>query len=65
MVVFRGRHVPDPCDFTDEELVGYWGDVRAIAKAIERAYQPCQLNYMTFNNAMPHVHTHIVPAVPG
>jgi diadenosine tetraphosphate (Ap4A) HIT family hydrolase len=64
VVVFRGRHVPDPCDFTDEELVGYWGDVRAIAKAIERAYQPCQLNYMTFNNAMPHVHTHIVPRYP-
>ena len=23
VVVFRGRHVPDPCDFTDEELAGY------------------------------------------
>ena len=34
------------------------------AKAIEGAYQPCQLNYMTFGNAVPHVHTHIVPRYP-
>jgi diadenosine tetraphosphate (Ap4A) HIT family hydrolase len=48
-VIFRGsRHVADPCDFTDEELTGYWTDVRTTAKAIERAYQPCQLNYTTF-----------------
>lgn len=25
---------------------------------------PCQLNYMTFGNAVPHVHTHIVPRHP-
>src|SRR5215472_2593671 len=59
--VFRGRHVPDPCDFTDDELTGYWADVRTAAKAIEQAYQPCQLNYATFDNAVPHVHTHITP----
>lgn len=64
VIVFRGRHVADPCDFTDEELVGYWTDVRTIAKAIEGAYEPCQLNYMTFGNAVPHVHTHIVPRYP-
>ena len=64
MVVFRGRHVADPCDFTAEELAGYWGDVRITAKAIEGVYEPCQLNYMTFGNAVPHVHTHIVPRYP-
>jgi diadenosine tetraphosphate (Ap4A) HIT family hydrolase len=66
VVIFRGsRHVADPCDFTDEELTGYWTDVRTSAKAIERAYQPCQLNYATFGNAVPHVHTHITPRYPG
>jgi len=53
--------VADPCDFTDDELTGYWADVRTAAKAIEQAYQPCQLNYATFDNAVPHVHTHITP----
>ncbi|MGI8447966.1 MAG: HIT family protein [Streptosporangiaceae bacterium] len=65
MVVFRGsRHVADPADFTDEELAGYWSDSRTVAKAIEGVYEPCQLNYMTFGNAIPHVHTHIVPRYP-
>jgi diadenosine tetraphosphate (Ap4A) HIT family hydrolase len=64
VIVFRGRHVADPCDFTDEELAGYWADVRTIAKAIDGVYGPGQLNYMTFGNAVPHVHTHIVPRYP-
>jgi diadenosine tetraphosphate (Ap4A) HIT family hydrolase len=65
VVIFRGgRHVADPCDFTDDELTGYWTDVRTAAKAIQRAYQPCQLNYGTFGNAVPHVHTHITPRYP-
>jgi diadenosine tetraphosphate (Ap4A) HIT family hydrolase len=62
VVIFRGgRHVAEPSDFTDEELAGYWADVRTIAQAIDGGYGPCQLNYMTFGNAVPHVHTHIVP----
>jgi diadenosine tetraphosphate (Ap4A) HIT family hydrolase len=64
-IVFRGgRHVADPCDFTDDELTGYWADVRTAAKAIEQAYRSCQLNYATFDNALPHVHTHITPRYP-
>jgi diadenosine tetraphosphate (Ap4A) HIT family hydrolase len=64
VVVFRGRHVADTCDFTDEELAGYWADVRTTAKAIDGVYGPGQLNYMTFGNAVPHVHTHIVRRYP-
>jgi len=65
VVTFRGsRHVADPCGFTDGELAGYWADVRTAAKAIERAYRPCQLNYGTLGNAVPHVHTHITPRYP-
>jgi diadenosine tetraphosphate (Ap4A) HIT family hydrolase len=62
VVIFPGgRHVADPCDFTDEELAGYWADVRTSANVIESVYQPGQLHYMTFGSAVPHVHTHIVP----
>lgn len=33
VVIFRGgRHVADPSDFTDDELAGYWADVRTAAK---------------------------------
>jgi len=58
------RFFAGPRDFTDEELTGYWTDVRTTAKAIERAYQPCQLNYTTFGDAVPHVHAHITPRYP-
>ena len=65
VVIFRGgRHVADPSDLSDAELAGYWADVRTTAKAIDGVYGPCQLNYMTFGNAVPHVHTHIVPRYP-
>ena len=64
VVVFRGRHVADPGDLTDEELTGYWTDIRTTARVIERVYGPGQHNYMTFGNAVPHVHTHIVPRYP-
>jgi len=30
-----------------------------LAKAIERAYRSCQLNYGTFGNAVPQVHGHM------
>ena len=54
VVALRGsRHAADPSEFTDEELAGYRSDVRTIARAIERAYDPGQLNYMTFGNT-PH-----------
>jgi diadenosine tetraphosphate (Ap4A) HIT family hydrolase len=56
--------VADPCDFTDAELKGYWTDVRTVAKAIESVFRPCQMNYLTLDNAVPHVHTHIVPRYP-
>jgi diadenosine tetraphosphate (Ap4A) HIT family hydrolase len=45
-------------------FAGPWADVRTTAKAIDGVYGPGQLNYMTFGNAVPHVHTHIVPRYP-
>jgi hypothetical protein len=53
-----------PATSPTKKLTGYWSDVRTAAKAIERAYRPCQLNYGTFGNAVPHVHTHITPRYP-
>ena len=52
----------------DEELAGYWADVRATAKAIEGVYGPCQLNYMTFGQcgaARAHAHRPRYPDDPA
>jgi diadenosine tetraphosphate (Ap4A) HIT family hydrolase len=61
VVVFRGRHVPDPAFFTDEEMVGYWRTVRRVGRVLHEAYGPAQINYQCMNNAVAHVHTHVLP----
>jgi diadenosine tetraphosphate (Ap4A) HIT family hydrolase len=61
VVVFRGRHVPDPALFTDEEVAGYWSAVRTVGATLYRVYRPAQINYQCLNNAVPHVHTHVIP----
>ena len=63
-VVFRGRHVADPIDLDDGELAGYWRDVRAAGAAIRTVFGPCHLNYQLLGNAVPHVHTHVIPRYP-
>ncbi|HKE77221.1 MAG TPA: HIT family protein [Acidimicrobiales bacterium] len=64
VVMFRGRHVADPIDLTDDELAGYWRDVRAAGRAIRAVFGPCHLNYQLLGNSVPHVHTHVIPRYP-
>jgi diadenosine tetraphosphate (Ap4A) HIT family hydrolase len=61
VVIFRGRHVAEPVDLSPVEIVGYWNDIGVVARAIERVFQPCQMNYALFGNAIPHVHAHLIP----
>lgn len=40
LVFWRGRHIADPTDLTEEEMCGFASEVRLISLAIERAYRP-------------------------
>lgn len=60
-VVWRGRHVVEPTDLTDEEAAAYGRDVLAVGRAIQHAFAPVKLNYNLLGNSVPHLHTHIVP----
>src|SRR5258708_4746185 len=60
IVVWRGRHVADPADLTDEEACGYESEVLTVARALRRHFQPAQVNYLTLGNQIPHVHTNVV-----
>jgi diadenosine tetraphosphate (Ap4A) HIT family hydrolase len=60
-VVFRGRHAADLADLTDEELAGYWSDVRVAALALRTVFAPVHLNYSVLGNEVPHLHTHVLP----
>jgi diadenosine tetraphosphate (Ap4A) HIT family hydrolase len=61
IVVWRGRHVAEPTELSREEAIGYWFEVLAVARAIERLYEPAKLNIEILGNGVPHLHSHVVP----
>jgi diadenosine tetraphosphate (Ap4A) HIT family hydrolase len=61
VVTWRGRHVAEPTELDDEEACGYWREVLRVASALRRHYRPVKLNYQTLGNAVPHLHTHLLP----
>ena len=60
-MIWRGRHVAEPTELTEEEASRYWLDVLRAARALEAVFQPVKLNYDTLGNSLPHLHTHVVP----
>ena len=61
LVIWRGRHVAEPTELTEDEAGQYWADVLRVARAIETHYTPAKLNLMILGNAVPHLHTHVIP----
>lgn len=61
VVIWRGRHVCEPTELTDEEAAAYWRDVLTVARALTAHYRPLKMNYETLGNSLPHLHTHLVP----
>jgi len=60
-VVFSRRHVAAFTDLTPSELTDYWLDIQDVARAIERVFKPCHVNYQLLGNVVPHLHVHVVP----
>ncbi|MCW2490984.1 MAG: hypothetical protein QOH56_664 [Pseudonocardiales bacterium] len=61
MVVWRGRHVADPAEMSDDEARNYFSEVVEVGRLLNAVFQPAQLNYLTFGNSVPHVHTYLLP----
>ena len=61
VVIWRGRHVAEPTELTDEEAATYILEVFAVGRAIEQVMQPLKMNYNLLGNSLPHLHTHVVP----
>lgn len=59
--IWNRGHVVEPTQLTDEEAVGYWRELLRVARAVEQAYKPIKVNYLTFGNLTPHLHTYIMP----
>jgi diadenosine tetraphosphate (Ap4A) HIT family hydrolase len=60
VVVWRGRHIAEPTELTDEEASAYWRDVLRAARALEEHFAPVKTNYDTLGNTLPHLHTHVI-----
>jgi diadenosine tetraphosphate (Ap4A) HIT family hydrolase len=58
---WRGRHVVEPTELTAEEAAQYWLELLHVGRAIEAAFRPVKVNYETLGNALPHLHTHVMP----
>jgi diadenosine tetraphosphate (Ap4A) HIT family hydrolase len=61
VAIWKHRHVAEPTQLPAEQAAGYWLEILRAGAAIERHLQPVKLNYLTLGNALPHLHTHIVP----
>src|SRR5882757_7960391 len=44
LVIWRGRHVTEPFELTDEEASEYWLDVMKVARALIQHFQPLKSN---------------------
>ena len=61
VVVWRGRHVVEPTELSDEEAVAYGREVLAVGRALETTFSAVKMNYNLLGNWVPHLHTHVVP----
>jgi diadenosine tetraphosphate (Ap4A) HIT family hydrolase len=61
VVIWRGRHVAEPTELSEEEAAAYWLEVLRVGRALEAHLQPVKMNYDLLGNSLPHLHTHVVP----
>ena len=61
IVVWRGRHVAEPTELSEDEAAQYWRELLGAARRIEGRFEPVKLNYQLFGNALPHLHAHVIP----
>jgi diadenosine tetraphosphate (Ap4A) HIT family hydrolase len=61
IVIWRGRHVAEPTELTEDEAATFWRELLAVGRALERHLDPVKLNYDLLGNSVPHLHAHVVP----
>jgi diadenosine tetraphosphate (Ap4A) HIT family hydrolase len=60
-VIWKGRHVAEPTELTDEEATGFWSEVAHVARAVAARTKPVKMNWLSLGNGIPHLHVHLVP----
>ena len=63
-VVYKD-HVKELFQLDEDELNAYMKDVKKVAEAIEKAFQPNKINYGAYGDTLHHLHMHLVPKYEG
>ena len=61
IAIWRGRHVADPTELSNDEAATYFSAVLRVARALETHYRAIKMNFEMLGNSVPHLHTHVVP----
>lgn len=61
VVIWRGRHVAEPTQLSEDEASTYWLELLNVGRALEAHLEPVKLNYDLLGNSLPHLHTHVIP----
>lgn len=61
VVIWRGRHVVEPTELSDEEASAFWRETLRVGRALKQRFEPVKVNYETLGNTLPHLHTHVMP----
>lgn len=59
VAIWRGRHVNDLIELSDDELAVYFSEVARVSRATQAHFRPRKVNYEVLGNQVPHLHTHI------
>lgn len=60
-MIWKGRHVAEPTELSDEEAAGFWSEVARVARAVAECTRPAKMNWLHLGNGVPHLHVHLVP----
>ena len=63
--VVYNDHVKELFHLNETELAAYMNDVKKVAEAIDKAFEPNKLNYGAYGDKMHHLHMHVVPKYEG
>ncbi|MDR7080589.1 diadenosine tetraphosphate (Ap4A) HIT family hydrolase [Neobacillus niacini] len=59
-VVYKD-HVKELFDLEQDELAAFMNDVKKVAAAVNKAFEPSKINYGAYGDTLHHLHMHIVP----
>lgn len=61
VVIWRGAHVVEPTDLSEDDASLFWLGVLRVARAMRIYFRPLKMNYQILGNGQPHLHCLVAP----